>query len=146
MIDPEQLLREPALQRPSSDLDERIAALASRTALVSGQPSRRRFSGTVVLACAAMAMCIGFLAGRTSVTPVGDAGPVSPAPHSSSEYAAGEVDGVARPLPSEPPRIRLPEARPLPALTETSTASQPPPHFWVAPDSLPIDLATFEYH
>jgi hypothetical protein len=148
MIDPEQLLRQPALQRPSSDLDERIAALASRAALVSGQSNRRQFPGSVVLACAAMAMCIGFLAGRTSVAPVSDAGPVSPAPPTGSEYAAGEVDAPARPLPAEPPRITFPEARPLPALSETSTAAsaQPPPHFWVAPDSLPIDLATFEYH
>jgi hypothetical protein len=54
----------------------------------------------------------------------------------------------AHQLPAEPPRITFPEVRPLAAFSETSAASASvqPPHFWVAPDSLPIDLATFEYH
>ena len=160
MIDPEQLLHQPALQRPSADLDERIAALASRAAITSRNSHQRRFSAVVILACSAIAMCIGFLAGRFTKTTVSDVKPVPPSPPVGSEYTATEVDARARSvevhgttpvhqLPGEPPRIAFPESRPLAALSDASTGStspQAPPHFWVAPDSLPIDLATFEYY
>jgi hypothetical protein len=160
MIDPERMLRQPALQRPSAELDERIAALASHSRVTSGSTPQRRFSGAVILACSAIALCIGFLVGRTTATLVSDARPGPPTARLGAGYAAAEVGGAARAvevrgavpphqLPAEPPRITFPEVRPLAAFSDTSTTSAsagPPPHFWVVPDSLPIDLATFEYH
>jgi hypothetical protein len=160
MIDPERILRQPALQRPSAELDERIAALAAHSRVTSGSTPQRRFSGAVILACSAIALCIGFLVGRTTVAPSNDGIPQQTVRPTGPVHTVGRGDAAAdsievrraipaRHLPAEPPRITFPEVRPLAAFSDTSTASAsagPPPHFWVAPDSLPIDLATFEYH
>jgi len=160
MIDPEQLLRQPPLQRPSAKLDERIAALAADSRVSGRSSGRRGVTAAAIVACFAMGLCVGFLAGRSTVTPVSDVTPVPPAPPIGTEYIATDVNAATRsvevhsptpahPLPAEPPRITFSEYRPLAALSAASSAvpsAEAPPPFWVSPDHLPVDLATFEYH